>query len=105
MPHPCGVAQLETQVSLPHVVNFLFVFVFVFVHLFLGAPPSAYGGSQARGPIGAAAAAYARAIATPDLSHVCDLHHSTHQRQIPDPLNEARDQTHILMDTSRICFC
>ena len=37
-----------------------------------------------------------------DPSHVCDLHHNSWQRRIPDPLNEARDQTHTLMDTSRI---
>ena len=42
--------------------------------------------------------AYATATATSDLSHVCDLHHSSHQCQILDPLSEAKDQTHILMD-------
>ena len=46
--------------------------------------------------------AYTTAIAMRDPSHVCDLHHSSGQRQIPDPLSEARDQTCILMDTSRI---
>ena len=35
--------------------------------------------------------AYATATATQFLSHVCDLHHSSWQRQIPDPLSEARD--------------
>ena len=40
----------------------------------------------------------------PDLSHICDLHHSSQQRQIPDPLSKARDRMHILMDTSRIRF-
>ena len=43
---------------------------------------------------------YTAATATPDLSHICDLHHSSQQRQILDPLSEARDQTHILKDTS-----
>ena len=43
---------------------------------------------------------YARATATPDLSHICDLYHSSRQCQILNPLSEARDQTHILMDTS-----
>ena len=33
-----------------------------------------------------------------DPSLVCDLHHSTQQQRIPDPLNKARDQTCILMD-------
>ena len=49
--------------------------------------------------------AYATATATQDPSHICDLHHSSWQHQIPDPLSEARDQTCILMDTSQICFC
>ena len=38
----------------------------------------------------------------PDLSCVCDLHHSSRQRWILKPLSEARDQTHILMDTDRV---
>ena len=36
---------------------------------------------------------------------MCDLHHSSQQCWIPDPLREARDQTHILIDTSQIHFC
>ena len=32
------------------------------------------------------------------------LHHSSQQRQILNPLSEARDRTHILMDISQICF-
>ena len=40
-----------------------------------------------------------------DPSHVCDLHHVSWQHRIPDPLSEARDRTHILMDTSQFHFC
>ena len=47
----------------------------------------------------------AAATATRDLSHFCNLHHSWKQHQIPNPMSEGGDQTHILMDTSRICFC
>ena len=43
--------------------------------------------------------AYTTATAMPYLSHACDLHHSSRQRQILNPLGEARDQTYILMDT------
>ena len=45
--------------------------------------------------------AYATAIAMPALSHVCNLHHSSQQHRISDPLSEARDLTHFLMDTSQ----
>ena len=44
--------------------------------------------------------AYATATAMQDPSCVCDIHHSSQQCWIPDPLSEARDGTHILMDTS-----
>ena len=49
--------------------------------------------------------AYATAIATQDLRRSCDLHHSSRQRQILNPLSEARDRTHNLMVPSRINFC
>ena len=49
--------------------------------------------------------AYATVTATPDPSHVCDLHRSSWQRQILDPLGEARDQTHDLMVPSWIRLC
>ena len=42
------------------------------------------------------------ATATSDPSHSCDLHHSSGQRWILNPLKEARDQTPVLMDTSRV---
>ena len=35
---------------------------------------------------------------TQDPSHVCNLHHSSQQRQILNSLSEARDQTRILID-------
>ena len=50
------------------------------------------------------ACAAATATAMPDLSYVCDLHHSSGQRQTPDPLSEARDRTCILMDTKRVHY-
>ena len=43
--------------------------------------------------------AYATVIATQDPSHICDLHHSSRQHQIPDSLSKARDWTCILMDS------
>ena len=46
--------------------------------------------------------AYAIAIATQDLSHICDPHHSSRQCQILDPLSEARDRTHVFMAASKV---
>ena len=48
--------------------------------------------------------AYAIATATRELSPICDLHHSSRQRRIPNPLIEARDRTHVLKDTSQVHF-
>ena len=44
---------------------------------------------------------YTTAKAMEDPSHVCDLHHSSRQHRIRNPLSEAREQTRILMDTSQ----
>ena len=48
--------------------------------------------------------AYATATATQDPRHVCNLHHSSWQRQILNLLSQAKDRTHILMDTSRVRY-
>ena len=48
--------------------------------------------------------AYATATAVPDPSHACDLHHSSQQRRILDPLSRARDWTHVLIVASQIHF-
>ena len=48
--------------------------------------------------------AYTTAIATSDPSHICNLHHSSQQCRILNPLSEARDQTNNLMVPSQICF-
>ena len=61
---------------------------FFCLFVFFRATPAAYGGSQARGPIGTVAA---------------DLYHSSQQHQILNRLSKARDQTCILMDASQVC--
>ena len=48
--------------------------------------------------------AYTTATATQDPSRVCNLYHRSWQRQIHNPLSEARDQTHHLMAPSQIHF-
>ena len=44
--------------------------------------------------------AYTAATAMRDPSHICDLHHSSWQHHVLNPLSEARDRTCILMETS-----
>ena len=46
--------------------------------------------------------AYVTATKMWDLSLICNLYHSSGQCQILNLLSEARNQTHILMDTSRV---
>ena len=42
--------------------------------------------------------------ATWDPSHICNLHYSSWQHQIFNPLSEARDQTLVLMDISQVHY-
>ena len=49
--------------------------------------------------------AYTTATATMlEPSHVCNLHQFSATPDL-NPLSKARDQTCILMDTSRVCYC
>ena len=48
--------------------------------------------------------AYTAVTVMPDLNQVCDLHHSSRQHQILNPLSKARDQTRNLMVPSQIRF-
>ena len=64
-------------------ILFFFFFFFFFFFLLFRAAPEAYGGFQARGPMGA----------TWDPSQVCDLDRRSRQRQILNLLREARDRT------------
>ena len=48
--------------------------------------------------------AYATAKAMQDPSRICNLHHSSQHCQILDPWSEARDRTHIRMDTSWVHY-
>ena len=82
-------------------MNYSFIYFLLF-----RATPVAYGSSQARGRMGLQLPIYTTAIATAtwDPRHICSLHHSSRQRQIPDPLSKVRDQTWILMDTNQSWF-
>ena len=77
----------------------------VFFGFFFRATPTAHGGYQARGLTELQLPAYTTATAMPDLSHICDLHHSLWQCQILNLLSEPRDWTCNLMVPSQIHFC
>ena len=47
--------------------------------------------------------AYATDRAPQDLRCICGLYYSSWQHQILNPLIEAEDGTHILMDPSQVC--
>ena len=49
--------------------------------------------------------AYTTATAMPDPGHICNLHHSSWQPQILNPLSEARYRACNLMVPRRIHFC
>ena len=76
--------------------GFLCVCVCVFFSLV------AYGGSQAGGLFGAVATGQHHSTAIPDLSCICQLHHSSRQHRILNPLSKAKDRTRNLMVPSRI---
>ena len=48
--------------------------------------------------------AYTTATAMPDVSLVLEVHHSSRQCWTLNPLSEARIRTHVLMDTSWVCY-
>ena len=49
--------------------------------------------------------AYITAIAMPDPSLICDLHLSSWQHWVLNPLSKAKDRTCVLMDSSQFCYC
>ena len=83
---------------------------FFFFFFFFRAAPAAYGSSQARGPVGATAASLhhsynnARSeLHLPPTPQLTDPYPTSQQPWIIlNPLSEARDQTHILIDTGQI---
>ena len=48
--------------------------------------------------------AMATAIAMPDPSLIWDPHCSLQQHRILNPLSRARDRSHVLIDTSQVCY-
>ena len=77
--------------------DFFFFFFFLGPHLRHVEVPRLGDKSELQLPV------YATATVTQDPSHVCDLHQSSQQPQILNPLSKARDPNHVLMDTSQVC--
>ena len=83
-------------------ILFLFLLIFNFFFFFLGPHqwlmevPRPGIESELQLP------AYTTATAKQDLSHVCDLPHSSRQCRILNPLGEARDRTHNFTVPSRL---
>ena len=81
--------KMKARTRLQFQVHVFFACLFAFF-FFLRASPAAYGGSQARGQIGAA---------------VAGLKHSHSNTGSLHPLNKTRNRACLPMDTSQICFC
>ena len=78
----------------------LLLFLFSFFFLLFRVTPETHGSSQPRDSIRAAAAGLHHSHSNVDLSCVCNIHRSSEQHQMPDPLIKARDPTRILRVTS-----
>ena len=87
------------QMLWKHIIKTKFFFVF------LGPHPWHMEVPRLRVKLELKLPAYTTATATQDLSHVCDLHHSSQHRWIINPLIKARNWIHILMDISWVCYC
>ena len=79
-----------------------FFFFFVFFLLFLGLLPPHMEVPRLGAESELQPPAYARATATRVPSRICNLHHSSWQRRIVNPLSKGRDRTRNLMVPSRI---
>ena len=96
--------QLSSHLWACDLVLLLLLFSLSLFFFFFRAAPMAFGGSQDGAKLELQLPAYATATASWDPSPICDLHHSSLQCQILNPLSEARDGTHILMDTSQVLW-
>ena len=60
-------------------IFYLFIYLCICLFAISSAAPTAYGGSQARGPIRAVATSLHQSHSNTDPSRVWDLHHSAQQ--------------------------
>ena len=86
----------------PYRLTFVYVILFYFYFFFSGLHPQHMEVPSLGVESELQLPAYTTATETWDLSCICHLHHSLWQRRILNPLSQARDRTHIFMDTSRV---
>ena len=90
-----------TGIQFPELLFFLFLFFFfVFLELSMWHMEIPRLGVELELQL----PAYTRATAMRGLSHVCDLHHSSWQHRILNPLSEVRDRTRVLMDPRQVHY-
>ena len=92
------------MISFGHSVLLRILYIHIFFWLFLGLHPRHMEIPRLGGKLELQLPAYGTATATQDPSHICNLHHSSRQCRILNPLSEARDWTR-LMDTSQVRYC
>ena len=85
---------LQVHTPVPSTLFYLCIYLFIYF-CFLGSNPRHM--EVPRLPVETELQLLAYTTATWDPSRICDLHHSSRQCRIPDPLREARDWTCILM--------
>ena len=87
----------KMKLSLEGISTFIFLSFFAISW----AAATAYGGSQARGQIGAVAASLRQSHSNAGSEpHLQPTHHSSRQRRIVNPLSKGRDRTRNLMHGS-----
>ena len=100
-----GCLEADTEAGIFVPVSFFWIFVYLFVFCFLGPHlqhmevPRLGVQSELLLP------ASTTATATPDLSCICDLHHSSWQHRILNPLSRGQGSNLHLMVSGRIRFC
>ena len=105
LPPAQSIVQLLGTVGASLLILLSSSFLSFFFFCFLGPKPQCVGVSWLGVESELQLRAYTTATATSDLRRVCNLHHSSQQLWILNPLRKARDQTCILMGPSWICFC
>ena len=82
-----------------------YLFIYLFIYVFLGLHLWHMEVLRVGVELELQLLAHATATAKQDLSRICNLYHRSQQCCILNALSKARDQTHVLMQTSRVRYC